>query len=111
MQASLDFADDDPGIILPRQLDETVFRAITVIDTRSADQVAAGATPSAIDIDWHEVPTRIDEIPDTGLAVLFCNTGLLSAQATCALRGAGRTNAVVLQTGIIGWQETAAYRP
>lgn len=111
MQAYLDFADDDSGIILPQQLDETVFHAVTFIDTRSADQVAAGTIPGAINIEWREVLTRIDEIPQTGLVVLFCNTGALSAQATFALRVAGRENAVVLQTGFLGWQETAAYRP
>jgi len=42
--------------------------------------------------------------------VLFYSTGALSAQATGALRVAGRENAVVLQTGVLGWRETAAYR-
>jgi len=47
MQASLDFADNNWGIILPQPLDETVFHAVTVIDTRSANQVAAGTIAGA----------------------------------------------------------------
>jgi rhodanese-related sulfurtransferase len=111
MQDYMEFATYEAGIILPQQLDETVFSAATFIDTRDAAQFAAGTIPGAINIEWREVLGRMDEIPETGMVVLFCNTGSLSAQATFALRVAGRENAVVLQTGIIGWQENAAYRP
>jgi rhodanese-related sulfurtransferase len=33
------------------------------------------------------------------MTILFCNTGSLSAQAAFALRVAGRSNVVVMQTG------------
>ena len=54
---------------------------------------------------------RIDEIPSDRMTILYCNTGSLSAQATFALRVAGRANVVVLQSGISGWQQNAAYKP
>lgn len=111
MMEYLDFADYEAGIILPAQIDESVFQAISFIDTRDAGQFAAATIPGAINIEWREVLARRDEIPATGLVVLFCNTGTLSAQATFALRVAGHDNVVVLQTGFLGWQETAAYRP
>jgi rhodanese-related sulfurtransferase len=45
------------------------------------------------------------------MTILFCNTGSLSAQATFALRVAGRTNVLVMQSGFTGWQLDTAWKP
>ena len=111
MQEYLMFSEYEAGIILPNQIDQTVFETATFIDTRDADQFDAAHIPAAINIEWREVLDRIDEIPEAGLTILYCNTGSLSAQAVFALRVAGRDNVVVLQSGFTGWQETAAYKP
>ena len=111
MQEYLMFSEYEAGIILPNQIDQTVFETATFIDTRDADQFDAAQIPTAINIEWREVLDRIDEIPESGLTILYCNTGSLSAQAVFALRVAGRDNVVVLQSGFTGWQETAAYKP
>ena len=105
------FSEYEAGIILPNQIDQTVFKTATFIDTRDADQFDTAHIPTAINIEWREVLDRIDEIPESGLTILYCNTGSLSAQAVFALRVAGRDNVVVLQSGFTGWQETAAYKP
>jgi len=107
----MEFAEYEAGIILPVQLDETVFDAVTFVDTRNAAQFEQATIPGAINIEWREVLGRMDEIPTSGMVVMFCNTGTLSAQASFALRVAGRENVVVLQTGYLGWLETAGYRP
>ncbi|MBD3763253.1 MAG: rhodanese-like domain-containing protein [Rhodobacterales bacterium] len=111
MQDYLMFQDYESGIILPRQIDRTVFDAALFVDTRSADQFAAGTIPGAINIEWRQVLDRLDEIPEDRMTILFCNTGSLSAQATFALRVAGRSNVVVLQSGFAGWQQDAAWKP
>ena len=111
MQEYLMFSEYEAGIILPNQIDQTVFETATFIDTRDADQFDAAHIPTAINIEWREVLDRIDEIPESGLTILYCNTGSLSAQAVFALRVVGRDNVVVLQSGFTGWQETAAYKP
>lgn len=111
MQDYMMFADYEAGIILPSQIDQQVFETALFVDTRSADQYAANRIPGAVNIEWRQVLERIDEIPSDRMTILYCNTGSLSAQATFALRVAGRTNVVVLQSGIIGWTETAAYKP
>lgn len=111
MQDYLMFAEPQAGIILPRQIDRDVFEAATFIDTRSAEENAEGTIAGARHIEWREVLDRIDEIPESGLTILFCNTGMRSAQATFALRVAGRDNVVVIQGGLDNWRETAAYRP
>jgi rhodanese-related sulfurtransferase len=105
------FQDYESGIILPAQIDRTVFEAALFVDTRSADQFAAGSIPGAVHIEWRSVLERIDEIPQDRMTILFCNTGSLSAQAAFALRVAGRMNVVVMQSGLQGWQQGAAYRP
>jgi 3-mercaptopyruvate sulfurtransferase SseA len=45
------------------------------------------------------------------MVILFCNTGSLSAQAVFAARLMGHENVLVLQTGLQGWQQDAAYKP
>ena len=105
------FQEYESGIMVPQQIDQVVFEASTFIDTRDAEQYEAATIPGAINIEWRHVLDRIDEIPEEGKVILFCNTGSLSAQATFALRVAGRENVVVLQSGLLGWQENAAYKP
>jgi rhodanese-related sulfurtransferase len=111
MQDYLMFSDYEAGIILPQQIDQTVFETALFVDTRDAGQFAAGTIPGAVHIEWRSVLDRMDEIPEDRMTILFCNTGSLSAQATFALRVAGRTNVLVLQSGFFGWQQSAAYKP
>ena len=111
MAEYLMFQEYESGIILPQQIDQSVFESVTFIDTRDADQFEAGTIPGALHIEWRQVLDRMDEIPDTGKVILFCNTGSLSSQATFALRVAGFDNVVVLQSGYRGWLVDAAYKP
>lgn len=111
MQEYMDFANYEAGIIVPEQLDEQVFGEVQFIDTRDAEQFAAGTIPGAVNIEWRQILARRDEIPTDRKVVLFCNTGTLSSMATFALRVSGMDNVLVLQTGIRGWSENAAYKP
>jgi rhodanese-related sulfurtransferase len=111
MQEYLMFADYESGIILPQQIDQSVFETALFVDTRDEGQFAEGAIPGAVNIEWRQVLDRIDEIPEDRMTILYCNTGSLSAQAAFALRVAGRKNVVVMQTGINGWRQDAAFKP
>lgn len=111
MQGYMEFAPNEAGIIMPQQIDKDIFAGIVFIDTRNAAQFAEGTIPGARNIEWRETLSRIDEIPADKKVVLFCNTGSLSAQAAFALRVAGRENVLVLQSGIEGWRNDAAYKP
>ncbi|MEO3479200.1 rhodanese-like domain-containing protein [Phaeobacter sp. CAU 1743] len=111
MQEYMMFSEYESGIILPQQIDQTVFETALFVDTRDAGQFDEGTIPGAVNIEWREVLDRIDEIPEDRMTILFCNTGSLSAQAAFALRVAGRSNVVVMQTGFTGWQQDAAYQP
>ncbi|MBC7284005.1 rhodanese-like domain-containing protein [Hoeflea sp.] len=111
MQEYLMFQDYESGIILPQQIDQGVFETALFVDTRDAGQFDKETSPGAINIEWREVLDRIDEIPEDRMTILFCNTGSLSAQAAFALRVAGRSNVVVMQTGLNGWKQDAAWKP
>lgn len=111
MQEYLMFQDYESGIILPQQIDQTVFETALFVDVRDEGQFEAATIPGAVNIEWREVLDRIDEIPEDRMTILFCNTGTLSSQATFALRVAERTNVVVMQSGFSGWQRDAPYKP
>ena len=64
MQEYMMFSEYESGIILPQQLDQTVFETALFVDTRDADQFEESTIPGAVNIEWREVLDRIDEIPD-----------------------------------------------
>lgn len=105
------FQDYQSGIIMPQQIDQSIFERVVFIDTRSEEEFETTTIPGARHIEWREVIERIDDIPEDQKTILFCNTGALSAQAVFALRVAGRENVLVLQGGFSGWQQNAAYQP
>ena len=107
----MDFAPYDAGIIMPGAFEKDVYDAVYLIDTRDAAQYEKATIPGAVNIEWREIPSRLDEIPTDKKVVLFCNTGSLSAQATFAARVLGMENVVVLQEGYIGWRYKAPYKP
>ncbi len=111
MQEYMMFSEYESGTILPQQIDQSVFESALFVDTRDAGQFEDGTILGSVNIEWREVLDRIDEIPEGRMTILFCSTGSLSAQAAFALRVAGRANVVVMQTGLIGWQQDAAYKP
>ncbi|MCH1449288.1 MAG: rhodanese-like domain-containing protein [Litoricolaceae bacterium] len=105
------FQEYESGIIFPQQIDQSVFEAVTWIDTRDSEQFDKETIPGAIHIEWRQVIERMEEIPTDRKVIVFCNTGSLSAQAAFALRVAGLDNVVVMQSGFSGWLANAAYRP
>ena len=111
MAEYLMFQEYESGIILPQQIDQSVFEAVTFIDTRDLEQFEKQTIPGAIHIEWRQVLERMDEIPTEKKVIVFCNTGSLSAQAAFALRVAGFDNVVVMQSGLLGWHDNATYKP
>jgi rhodanese-related sulfurtransferase len=111
MAEYLMFQEYESGIILPQQIDESVFKAVTFIDTRDVEQFEKQTIAGAMHIEWRQVLERMEEIPTDQKVIVFCNTGSLSAQAAFALRVAGFDNVVVMQSGFLGWLENAAYKP
>ena len=103
MQDYADFATYDAGIIRPEQITQDIFASLYFIDTRQASEFEQGTVPGAVNIEWRAIFGEVDAIPTDQKVVLFCNTGVLSAQAAFGLRVAGLENVVVLQSGYQGW--------
>ena len=76
LQDYADFATYEQGIILPEQIDQMVFEAALFIDSRDAEQFEAAHIPGAINIEWRELPYRLDEIPESGMVItpLACSS-------------------------------------
>ena len=107
----MDFATDSQGAILPTQIDEAVFASAQFVDVRPMQAYEAGHIPGAIRIDWREIPARLDELRQDGPVILYCQTGVLSAQSMLAARLMGRDNVLVMQGGFAAWQSGAAWKP
>ena len=100
----LDFAGYVEGVIQPAQLTADILPGVTFVDVRSADSFAADAIDGAINIEWREIVARADELPATGLVVMYCDTAVLSSQAMLVARLMGHDNALVLQGGRAAFQ-------
>lgn len=107
MQDYAEFATETAGVIQPEQITDDIFGAITFIDTRPRAQFDTATISGAEHIAWRDVFGRLEDIPETGKVVLFCETGVFSAQATFGLRVLGYENVLVLQGGYHGWQSRA----
>ncbi|MDB0052980.1 rhodanese-like domain-containing protein [Ascidiaceihabitans sp.] len=97
------FATYEAGIILPMQVTPDLFHSFFFIDTRTEEEFSQASIDGAINIEWRDVFSRIDEIPKDQKTILFCNTGALSAQSAFGLRVLGYENILILQTGYGGW--------
>lgn len=100
----LDFAEYSGGVIFPEQIEAADYARFFIVDTRMASQFVAGALPGAINIEWRQLLARRDELPRDRPVLIYCHTGMLSAQAAFALRVAGMDNVKVLQGGYLEWQ-------
>jgi rhodanese-related sulfurtransferase len=98
------------GSLGPEQIPAEEWANFAVIDTRSAARYEAGAIPNAIHIEWREVLARKDELPSDQPLLLYCDTGVLSAQAMMALKLAGFEKAKVLRGGYAAWVVEQAKR-
>jgi Rhodanese-like domain. len=55
MAEYLMFQEYESGIILPQQIDQSVFESVKFIDTRDVDQFDTGTIPGAHHIEWRQV--------------------------------------------------------
>lgn len=101
------FADYTQGVILPAQIDDTIKSSALFIDSRRAEDFSAGTIEGAKHMDWREIISRRDELPKTQTVIVFCQTGVLSAQAVFGLRVLGHENVLVMQGGLDAFRADA----
>lgn len=100
----LDFASYTEGVIMVEQLTPDILPGVTFVDTRNAAEFAEDGIEGALHIEWRETLARLDEMPQGGMVVVYCNTSVLSTQSMLIARLMGRTNVLVLQGGLAAWQ-------
>jgi rhodanese-related sulfurtransferase len=98
------------GSLGPEQIPADEWASFVVVDTRSAARFEAGAIPNALHMEWREVVSRQDELPRDQALLLYCDTGVLSAQAMMALKLVGFEKAKVLRGGYAAWVAEQAKR-
>ncbi len=105
MQAYLDFADYGGGVVTPAQIVAGDWKSFVIVDARSRERFETGRIPGAIQIEWRELVARRNELPRDRLLLLYCDSGMLSAQAHFALRVLGWENSRLLQGGMNAWKQ------
>jgi rhodanese-related sulfurtransferase len=103
LAAYLDFASYTEGVIIVDQLTPEILPDVTFIDARNAAEYAEDGIEGALNIEWREMVDRLEQVPTSGMVVVYCNTSVLSTQAVLVARLLGRSNVLVLQGGLAAW--------
>jgi adenylyltransferase/sulfurtransferase len=83
-----------------RQRDEDIY----LVDVREPAEWEIVRIPDAVLIPKGELPARLSELPQDKPVVLYCKTGVRSAEALALLKNAGFSDAKHVQGGVTAWQ-------
>ena len=89
-----------PRLIQPEELDG--FDAALVLDVRNRTEHAAGHIPGSKQLSAGRVLWNLDQLPDEGTIVTYCQSGVRNSVAASALRRAGY-DVVELDGSYAGW--------
>lgn len=84
----------------------TIGSGVRLIDVRSPAEVAQGAIPGAVHIPLQLLPMHMNEFSDDVDTVIYCHSGIRSAQACAFLQAQGIQNVFNLRGGIIAWVQS-----
>lgn len=81
---------------------------INIIDVRTPDEFASGCVQNAknIDVKSSDFLSKISTLDKEEFYLVYCRSGVRSAQAAEQMRKAGFTNIIELQGGISNWEES-----
>ena len=109
MEEYFDFVEYGGATIFPEQIPADDWKKFFIIDARSTEEYSKEHIPGAVNIEWRQVLARRSEIPKDRPVLIYCNTGVLSAQAGFALRVIGYDNLRILQGGLREWQAKGGF--
>ncbi|MEE2055521.1 rhodanese-like domain-containing protein, partial [Nocardiopsis tropica] len=89
-----------PAVIAPAQLED--YGAALVLDVRNRTEHAAGHIPGSAQLSAGRILWHLDELPDDGPVVTYCQAGARNSVAASALRRAGY-DVVELDGSYTGW--------
>jgi len=87
---------------LQQQL-ETASAAVQLIDIRHHAEIIQGMSHGADRLPLHLLPQNLHQVARDKMVVLYCQIGILSAQACSYLAGNGYENVYNLRGGIEAW--------
>jgi rhodanese-related sulfurtransferase len=87
----------------PDGLQELQRGALVLVDVRTDREVERGLIPGALHIPLHLLPARLQEIGRGGPVVVYCQSGMRSAQASNFLTDNGWEQVYNLVGGFSGW--------
>ena len=82
-----------------------------ILDVRSPEEFAQGHIPSAINIDYRDVPNQLDTIrssiraSNSSTVIVYCERGVRAGRAERTLTGAGFESVVQLTGDIAAWRK------
>jgi molybdopterin/thiamine biosynthesis adenylyltransferase/rhodanese-related sulfurtransferase len=76
-----------------------------LVDVREPAEYAIVNIPGAVLIPKGDLPNRLSELPQTKPIVLYCKTGIRSAEALAVLKSAGFGDAKHVQGGVLAWAD------
>ena len=93
--------------IVPRELKEWIDRKenIFLVDVREPAEFEIVSIPGAVLIPKGEFlnGSALERMPQDKRIVLYCKSGMRSAEALAIVKGAGFADAVHLGSGVVGW--------
>jgi rhodanese-related sulfurtransferase len=87
----------------PDGLQELRRGSLVLIDVRTDREVERGLIPGALHIPLHMLPARLEEIGQGCPVVIYCQSGVRSAQASNFLADNGWGQVYNLAGGFSGW--------
>ncbi|MDY6898837.1 MAG: rhodanese-like domain-containing protein, partial [Cyanobacteriota bacterium] len=83
-------------------------KAPVILDVRTSEEYLEGHVPGAINIEYRELPSRIDEISKLSKKdkiVVYCERGVRANIAEETLRKAGFSEVLHLEGDMSGWKK------
>jgi len=87
----------------PDGLQELQRGSLVLIDVRTDREIERGLIPGALHIPLHLLPARLQEIGQGCPVVIYCQSGVRSAQASVFLADNGWGQVYNLAGGFSGW--------
>lgn len=78
-------------------------KKITLVDVRNDDEVARGIIPSAIHIGLAMLPVQHESLHVKEPVVIYCHSGIRSAQAAAFIASKGVEEVYNLRGGVLAW--------
>ncbi|MEM6448890.1 MAG: rhodanese-like domain-containing protein [Cyanobacteria bacterium P01_D01_bin.105] len=78
-----------------------------ILDVRSPEEYARGHIPSAINIDYRDIPNQLDAIRsfNSNTIIVYCERGIRAGRADHILSNAGFESVVQLTGDMVAWRK------